>query len=450
MKKVILALLVLLVSISSFAEGQTRFLVVTDIHFDPFTACYEDKEKPCSLIIKLKNAAVSEWPAILSRNEVLPTYKQDSPYQLLASSLKAAQEAGKAQHVKFVLVLGDLLGHNYRKNFKKYADDKSRATYLIFVRKTFQFLNNEFARAFPNIDVYSVVGNNDSYGGNYKARPGDIFFSETGNLWSSLIKNSANRTAMQQDFKKAGYYAIDLPGQKNLRLIALNTVLFSVKTDNEKINQAAADELTWFHDELQRAKEKHQHVIIALHIPDAIDVYASLRIRLFRIIELWHPQFTDRFQNDLQDYAGEIEGIFAGHLHADWFQVLRFDNLNEIPVLGTPSISPVYGNNPGFKIYSYSNDTLKLADFITYYYPLTNPSEWKVEYDFSHLYKPNCLSCPITSGMNALQSQGALAEAYKRFYSVNTESQPITKHWNPYYWCAINEVRPAPYQKCIG
>lgn len=432
-------------------EPETRFLVLTDIHFDPFTSCYLANQKPCPMIRRLEAAPASQWAAILAaEDKTNAAYRQDTSYTLLTASLKASQQAATAQHVKFVLVLGDMIGHAYREYYRKYAQDKSVAGYRSFTKKTFQFLNSEFAHTFPSVDVYSLVGNNDSYRGNYSAIPHDAFFIDMAGLWSSLVHSPNNRATMQREFPAAGYYAIDLPGQKNMRLIALNTVLFSNKDDRKVTAKAAWQELTWLHQQLQLAKERNQRVLIALHIPEGVDVYASLRVRLLRLVELWQGPYTERFQQELHEFAPTIAGIFAGHLHADWFQVLRFDNMTEIPVLGTPSISPIYGNNPGFKIYSYSDSTRQLNDFVTYYYPIDNPGSWREEYDFSRLYKPNCLDCPVTTGMNAIKPAGTLANAYKLFYSVRTTSQPITTKWDPYYWCAIREVSVANYQKCIA
>lgn len=345
---------------------QTKFLVLTDIHFNPFLTCEMTNKTPCPLIQKLQNASPNEWAGILAADDkAKPAYWQDSPYVLVHSSLLAAQQAAAVKQVKFVLVLGDFLAHKYRENFKKYTQNKSRAAYQAFVRKTFLFLNNELADAFPKLNVYVLVGNNDSYRGNYRVIPNSPFFAEVGSAWSRLIKDDS-RAMMQREFSHAGYYAVNLPGQEDMRLLALNTVLFSYKVKGDGSAQAAKQELDWLQAQLEQARENKQHVLIAMHIPEGIDIYASMRVKLLRMIELWQAPYTDRFEKELADFSPEIAGVFAGHLHSNWFQVLRFNNMNEIPVLGTQSVSPVYGNQPGFKIYSYSNTTHQLDDFTAY------------------------------------------------------------------------------------
>lgn len=432
-------------STQSYADSsnnsQTSFLVLTDIHFDPFTACYDKATQPCPMIKKLQAAPASEWPAILAEEDTkAPVYREDTNNTLLTSSLLAAKQAASAQHARFVLVLGDFVGHDFRLYYKKYAQDKSHAGYQAFVRKLLVFLTNELANTFPSLDVYPLIGNNDAYRGDYYSDPNGQFYQETGALWSQLIKNNSNRNVMQREFKTAGYYAVDVPTQNNMRLIMMNTVLFSTKARGKNIAKASRDEMDWLHDELALAKLKNQKVIIGIHIPEGIDVYSSLRVKLFRLIDFWQPEDTQRFQEELQQFAPQISGIYAGHLHADWFEVQRFDHFIEIPILGTPSISPIFGNNPGFKIYSYSTQTGTLDDFTTYYLPLNGQQK---------LFLPNCQACRFTTGSNSKEPTSALANFYKLFYTLNTPSQPITMQWTPYYQCAVHEVKLRDDRKCI-
>ncbi len=114
----------------------------------------------------------------------------------------------------------------------------------------------------------------------------------------------------------------------------LNTNVFSYKAKGENINQTAMQQLDWLHAQLQAAQNKKQTVLIAMHIPIGVDIYASLRFKLFTLMEFWKPTYLQRFQNELQQFAPRIAGIFAGHLHSDWFQILTFSS-GEIPVTGS-------------------------------------------------------------------------------------------------------------------
>lgn len=424
-----------------------QILSISDIHFDPFLSC--QGQGVCPLIQSLREAPASAWPAILSKHDVShPAYREDSDYALFVSALAAAKQAAEKDQVKVVFVLGDFLGHSYREFYQKYTHDLSRAGYREFVHKSMTFLTSEIGKAFPNMNVYAAVGNNDSYRGNYRFDQRGAFFSDTSELFAGLIKDPNNKAAVLKEFPAGGYYAVTIA--PNTRLIMLNTVLFSAKAKPEESNELAKRELAWLHEQLLSAREKKQHVMIGMHIPAGVDVYATLKYRMFRMIEFWNSEYTDKFEAELREFSPQLVGIFAGHLHSDWFQMLRIDNSNTIPVTGTPSISPIYGNNPGFKIYQYSPIEGKLRNFQTYYYPLNENAEWGVEYSFDKIYQPNCRDCTLPDGMMRLEPANVLADYYKHFYAVSTASQPITTKWMPYYWCAVQEVEVEKYKKCIS
>lgn len=437
------------VAASAPKAKEVRFLTLADIHFDPFVACHQ--RVPCPLIQKLQKASVSEWPQILrAYDNTQAQYKEDTSYPLLASALEAAKAAAIKQNVQFVVVLGDFLGHEYRECYKLYAQDKSRAGFQSFVRKSLSFLTNEINQAFPNINVYMVVGNNDSYYGDYAVVPRSQFFVETAQTWASVIRDKTSRAAMLREFPEAGYYAITLPDQPSLRLIVLNSVLFSYKSYAKHADEAANQELIWLQQQLTAARDQHQQVLIAMHIPAGIDIYATLKFRLFRLIELWKRPYTVRFEAMLREFSPEVIGILAGHLHSDWFQIMTLSNANAIPITGTPSISPIFGNNPGFKIYTYMPAKRRLENFDTYYYPFKKQSSWTKEYNFSQVYQPKCETCSLVAGMNDLKANNELVNAYKRFYFVSSTISPLLSSWQPYYWCGIHEVTAAGYLSCVG
>lgn len=362
----LLFIILAVISFATHASSDTfNFIVLSDIHFDPYNDCVN--KRPCPLIEKLRNNPAEKWPDLLRQYNIeLPRFRENTNYRLLTSALSAAKNTAEKNQAKFVLVLGDSLAHGYRSKYKRFSTDKSAANYSSFARKTLEFLTRQLATAFPSIDVYNVVGNNDSYSGDYVIKPNSQFFNEAGNIWSRLIKNSAN---MQNQFSYAGYYSLTLQQPQNLRLIVMNTNLFSNKAKGNNLDSVASQELNWLHAELQKAKAANQVVLIAIHIPEGIDFYATRRTRLFRLFSLWKSQYIDRFQSELKQFAPQIKGIFAGHIHRNWFQVLDFDD-GEIPVIGVTSVSPIFGNQPGFANISYFLQPIHLDSFSTYSFPL--------------------------------------------------------------------------------
>lgn len=441
-------LLCICIASSAFADRTSRFLSVTDIHFDPFITC--NSITPCPIIEKLQNTPGSLWRFVLSKEaNNPPAFGQDSNYQLFESALTEIKNTADAENVRFVLVLGDFLGHDYKEKFMQYAKYKTQKDYENFVNATMLFITSEFARTMLLTDIYFTVGNNDSYQDDYFSDPNGTFFKDMSQLWSNLIIDKKNRMAMRNQFISGGYYAVNAPHQPDLHIIILNSSLFSKKSGGNNIPQAANAELNWLHQELAAAHAKHQKSIIALHIPAGTDVFTSLRRTPFSIVEFWYPQYTQRFQDELAIYGPDIIGILPAHLHMDWFQVLTAGN-HKILVSATPAISPLFGNKPSFKVFNYDVNSLQLEDFSTYEFLLNQGNQWQREYTFNSIYQPTCQNCQIINGMQLLQKANALANYYIYLYSIGTNSQPITTYWLPYYWCQTRTIFANAYQDCLN
>jgi sphingomyelin phosphodiesterase acid-like 3 len=469
-------LFALLFSFSISPVHADNFLTVSDIHFDPFSSC--ENKAPCPVIDALNQAPPNQWAEILTASELpQPQYKLDTNYLLLQSTFSELSKVSETEKLDFVIVLGDLLAHSFKKHYLTYSSDKKDASYTNFVNKTMQFLTNELAKTFPNTDVYMAVGNNDSYNNNYVVEPKGKFFKDMSLMWSSLIKDKANLSVMQQSFPTGGYYAVNLGLQPNLRLIVLNTVLFSQKAKGHEIPTAAVKQLDWLQQELELVKKNQQKALLAFHIPAGVDVYHTVLNNPFRlgfawqplyfqnvqttaypskfevplsIVAFWHRGYNLRFQFLLSEFASSIMAILPGHTHMDWFQILSFNQSEPVIISSTPGISPVFGNNPAFKVYQYSDNPQALINFTTYSYSLKDKKLWEQEYNFNQIYQSTCPDCQIVEGMKKIQPIGLLATAYVQYYSVGTDSQPITKFWLPFYWCNIHAINEWDYNRCLG
>ena len=230
-----------------------------------------------------------------------------------------------------------------------------------------------------------VMGNNDTDSRNYQSVPGGKFFQQTAALWSELIVNAEARAAMRLTFSAGGYYAINVPHHPELRLIVLNSVLFSKKSLGSAAARAADAQLDWLHQQLQQAKNQHQKILIALHIPPGLDVYATRHLHLFTLMEFWRTTYLTRFKSELAAFYPQIISIFSGHLHYDWTQTLDVGNHLDVPVIMVPSVSPVYGSDPAFKIYHYSAANGRVDDTYTYSYPVKGIGTWRIEHVYNLL-----------------------------------------------------------------
>ena len=365
LRKIIVTFLFLFFFTSSTyaADEVIRFLCLSDIHFDPFSACHG--KSSCPAFRELQAASVAEWQSILEKYSGVPAKNgQDTNFPLLHSTLNSAKIVAEQEHVQFILILGDFLRHEFPRLYRKYSNDQSVASYQLFVKKTLQFLSQQINHRFPKMNVYVLLGNNDTYQHDYVSQPDGDFYKDTSEVFANLIKDKQNRAAFLDQFPLAGYYAINLSDHPDIRLMMLNSVLFSYKAKGKNVPEVAQQEMLWLQTELSAIKEKKQKAIIALHIPVALDFYATPNLYLFTLMKFWKPRFNDQYHQVLQAFSSEILGVYSGHLHSEWQHYLTLKH--PIPMAGVPAVSPIFGGMQGFVVYTYSYPTLQFKRVKTY------------------------------------------------------------------------------------
>src|SRR5262249_41065842 len=124
--------------------------------------------------------------------------------------------------------------------------------------------------------------------------------------------------------------------------------------------------------ELEAARAARDKVWLLMHIPPGLDSFAtaaSVR-QNGPPVPLWQPELTSRFLQLVRTYQGTIQASFASHMHRDDFRVIRLDGKPAFFSKIASSISPIYGNNPGFYVVQYERETGLVQDYQMYY--LTN------------------------------------------------------------------------------
>jgi sphingomyelin phosphodiesterase acid-like 3 len=114
------------------AVAPTRFLMMSDIHFDPMA--------DPKFVDRLSSTEPEEWRAIFesSDSKSPARYGADSNWALLHSALGQAKQA--LPDPAFIVLPGDFLPHNFRYRFDVSAADHSDAAHRLFVRKTMLLL----------------------------------------------------------------------------------------------------------------------------------------------------------------------------------------------------------------------------------------------------------------------------------------------------------------------
>src|SRR5262252_6485811 len=171
-KSLLIPLLLLsLAAQASAPPKESKFLWISDLHFNPMA--------DPMLVKELDAAEAAQWEPILERT--LPAsfslYGSDTNWWLLKSALQ--QFPATLRHPAFIMVTGDLLAHNFPDLFRTITHDTDQQHYRSFVQKTVQFLALQMQHEFPGTKIFTTPGNNDNDCGNYSVQAGGAFLRDT-------------------------------------------------------------------------------------------------------------------------------------------------------------------------------------------------------------------------------------------------------------------------------
>lgn len=274
----------------------------------------------------------------------------------------ALQEFSHLSHqVDFILTLGDFPAHTLLHSTENNVSLETIFHALYLADKAQK-------------PMFYITGNNDSPQGNY--RP----FSFNGQSpltwapdWHEACVYCDDLLIDKTHLATEGYYSTYvIPGNKNIVLIALNSMPFAVipfpLPRYPHQHQAAMQQLQWLKHQLESHHAKQ--VLIAMHIPPGMDYKGNL---------LWQKPYLDAFMDLLTQNAeryGEIT-LLTGHTHMDDIRKLNVNPHLSIYAYATPSISRIHHNHPGMKIFKLNRHML-LKDYTTYY--TVDDIDWNKQY----------------------------------------------------------------------
>jgi sphingomyelin phosphodiesterase acid-like 3 len=454
-------------------SGNFPVVVFSDVHFNPF---YDP-----SLFPALDSANADGWASIFEGSLVTePSARgSDTNYPLLVLALSGIRQNLGASSL--IIYTGDILGHGIPQLFYAHyfgslgvavpasPDDTAVAAMKAFTDKTVSFFMDHVRSSVGNIPVVFAVGNDDSYSGygpnalDSSLSPDNSFLVNTAELFYTKFLNGSVDTqeyqAFLDTFTTAGYYSTE-PAGTNLMVIGLNTIIFSPSFSpspgaNDSI---VATELDWLVSRLASAEVKGKKVWLLMHSPPGADIGTTAKPanvdptdgHIATAAMMWEADYQTRFLQILSYYPGIISLTLAGHTHMDEFRILSSSDVLEI----TPAISPWFGNNPAFKVFTVSSDTLKPTDYSSINYDLaTNPLQFNRYYTFSAAYSVRgLLDASLIQLAPALKTNNAKQALYRGYYySGNNSLTPITyAYGNPYnpitdtdwpvYWSGIRKV----------
>lgn len=407
-------------------------LVFSDIHFNPFD--------DASIFAALNAASPNDWAGIFqASSKPASPWAADTNYPSLVLALASIKQNLGAS--PFVIYTGDLLGHLFPVLFQQNNGGvQNDAAMKAFADKTVAFVMGQIRAAVGNLPVMFVLGNADSYVG---LLPEPSFLANTAELfYTQFLNGSTDHQTFLNSFTQGGYYLAQPPGT-NLTVVGLNTVMFGYASTESEVQV----QLNWLDASLATAQAAGRKAWLLMHVPPGAVLGTTATTagnmdangHITTATMMWTAGRYESFMAVLAKYPGLVTMTLAAHTHMDEYRVLSPGNVLEI----TPAISPKFGNNPAFKIFSIASDTLRASDYRIFNYDLASmPAQFNSYYSFSSAYlMQGFLDVTLSELRPALVSNGEKQALYRGHYnSGNNAPSPITNTNWPIYWSGIGKM----------
>lgn len=441
----------LLVSVTQRALAATQqWLVVSDVHFDPFA--------DPRIVERLASAPAARWRAIFSSEGQQPyaNYGSDTNFALLESALDGMRN--QVNDPPVVIISGDFLAHQFRAKFDRVARNHDDSHYASFVDATIRFLADEFRSAFPRARLLPVIGNNDSYCGDYQGAPSSAFLASMAASWGGSV-GAPDPNVFAAQFATGGYYTVPLPAG-NAQAVIVNDIFWSTEYRNtcgQAASDPGADEAAWLTKTLHGLASNN--VWIVAHIPPGVDVYATQHAANNAAVSFLTPHYNDVFVNALLAVPHTMMAI-TGHTHMDSFRVIGPDpSRPTVPMLVVPSISPVFSNNPSFTLLRVDDTSAVVEDAQVFVLDdlamlakngrLT--ANWRREYDFDSVFGHGTIDAShLANVQDEVLSDDRVRRRFEEFYDGSSGRASIPDaQWHA-YWCADVALSLTAYDACAS
>lgn len=318
------ALAILTICWFSSAHAQKSFLVVSDIHLD-------DADDQAAILPAARNAGIDTWDTVV--NEIHHLLHTQSP--------------------GFIIYLGDLPLH---------VPANKVATAMTNAGITLKELRGIAQQ--QHIPLLFVPGNNDSPDSDYGKFSPTLFDYDTAGAKAWPVINGKIIPGSDNLYQKLGCYAFH---KARLRIIVLNTVLYTWNYHSPDHEVQCAAQLSWLGHQLHLAKTHHETALIVMHVPPGVDVYKGKTFWTTKV-RINETTIQNNFLDTLARYRNNIMGLLASHTHMDGFKRL-YDKKGKFITLmiSMPAVAPSAYNNTAVKLIRYNDQRQWIASDTWYH-----------------------------------------------------------------------------------
>ncbi|HVS46229.1 MAG TPA: metallophosphoesterase [Verrucomicrobiae bacterium] len=392
-----LALAILALALPAGARADGRWLLVSDIHLDPF-----------------------------DRSALPATPGNDTNAALLRSAIAKMRAADTDPAV--VVLAGDFLAHRFDDLAKRGAP---HATEQATALNAMASIEREVAAAFPHARFLVALGNNDDPCGDYRVSYDNSYLRALAKIWAPLVDRAAAAPNFAHDFGADGAYVAASP-IAGLRVVVANSVYWSpyYAAACSSVARPGDVELTWLQRTLSSTPPGERNLVL-MHVPPGIDGYSTAFIHGATTISFLDPQAGSRLIGMLGAPRNRVTFALAGHTHE-----LQLRDVRGVPMLIVPSISPIYGRPPSFLVATVGSDGT-IADYTGDVYDYGTAS-WGVTYDFNRAF--------AARGINA----ASLAAIHARMVSGWKPPAQVQTSADRFAICAQTEMTAKGFNGCAG
>ncbi|KAH8398701.1 hypothetical protein KR215_011863, partial [Drosophila sulfurigaster] len=327
----------------------------------------------------------------------------DLPWRSFESAL---DHAAKTEECTYIYQTGDVVDHMVW------------GTSVAKNREVLSKVSDQFAKVFPNVNVYPCIGNHEPHPLN-NFSPEDVpdevntrwLYEHLYEDWSRWLPAETKETIL-----KGGYYTVS--PQTGFRIIALNSN--GCYTDNFWLYHNGTDkipQLEWFHDVLLAAEAAGEKVHVLTHIPSGDGTCWAVWARAYnRIITRFHKT---------------ISGIFNGHSHKDELAVHYSEEGHATAVAWNGGALTTYSyKNPNYRVYDVEPATFQVTNHRTYIFDLNEANKqpeqeptWFLEYEFIKEFTDDLSPAGIDKLLDDFADNPELMRKYWRFRVTSAEPQ---------------------------
>jgi hypothetical protein len=383
------------------AEPQPApWLVVSDLHYSPF----------------------------LHGDE--PSHVGDDTNDALFDSLLAQLKASDP-NAPVVIIAGDFLAHGFPP-----AKAASTMTYIA----------GRFDKTFPHAQFVITLGNNDSDCGDYEATIDGPFLRDVANAWKPLVDRRGAAPDFVRTFSHDGGYVASLP-RANLRAVAVNDIYDTARyRDACGAGNPAATSIGDLDRTLQSGPQAERTWLVT-HVPPGIDAYSTSHLahHLF-VVPFMRPGAREALMRAIGNGRDRVSLVITGHVHHFSFRLSDASHpARDVPILVAPSISPIFGNSPGYLTLAVDSNGIVGDVTETSYLD----GSWQRIGDLASEGVTHFSAAELAAYHARLERDGTLADRFVRLYMGGARPEISPKNYRV-YWCAVTALGTSEAQRCMA